>query len=156
MRPEDRSTARRQLDRRLISMQNMELFVRPPRGWLKAIREALGMTTAQLGRRLGVVQSRVVAIEQAEAKGTITLNSLEKAAQALDCRLVYALLPRQPLEDIVEQRASLLAKSRLKSTGHTMTLEAQGVDATDESEQLKRLIRQLVEKSGSKLWEEDA
>ena len=155
MRPEDRSTARRQLDRRLSSMQNMELFMRPPRGWLKAIREALGMTTAQLGRRLGVVQSRVVAIEQAEAKGTITLNSLEKAAQALDCRLVYALLPRQPLEDIVEQRASLLAKSRLKSTGHTMTLEAQGVDATDESEQLKRLIRQLVEKSGSKLWEED-
>jgi predicted DNA-binding mobile mystery protein A len=156
MRPEDRSTARRQLDKRLSSMQNMELFVRPPRGWLKAIREALGMTTAQLGRRLGVVQSRVVAIEQAEAKGTITLNSLEKAAQALDCRLVYALMPRQPLEDIVEQRASLLAKSRLKSTGHTMTLEAQGVDATDESEQLKRLIRQLVEKSGSKLWEEDA
>ena len=156
MRPEDRSTARRQLDKRLISMQNMELFMRPPRGWLKAIREALGMTTAQLGRRLGVVQSRVVAIEQAEAKGTITLNSLEKAAQALDCRLVYALMPRQPLEDIVEQRASLLAKSRLKSTGHTMTLEAQGVDATDESEQLKRLIRQLVEKSGSKLWEEDA
>jgi predicted DNA-binding mobile mystery protein A len=156
MRPEDRSTARRQLDKRLSSMQNMELFMRPPRGWLKAIREALGMTTAQLGRRLGVVQSRVVAIEQAEAKGTITLNSLEKAAQALDCRLVYALLPRQPLEDIVEQRASLLAKSRLKSTGHTMTLEAQGVDATDESEQLKRLIQQLVEKSGSKLWEEDA
>lgn len=156
MRPEDRSTARRQLDKRLSSKQNMELFVRPPRGWLKAIREALGMTTAQLGRRLGVVQSRVVAIEQAEAKGTITLNSLEKAAQALDCRLVYALMPRQPLEDIVEQRASLLAKSRLKSTGHTMTLEAQGVDATDESEQLKRLIRQLVEKSGSKLWEEDA
>ena len=156
MRPEDRSTARRQLDKRLSSMQNMELFMRPPRGWLKAIREALGMTTAQLGRRLGVVQSRVVAIEQAEAKGTITLNSLEKAAQALDCRLVYALMPRQPLEDIVEQRASLLAKSRLKSTGHTMTLEAQGVDATDESEQLKRLIRQLVEKSGSRLWEEDA
>lgn len=156
MRPEDRSTARRQLDKRLSSMQNMALLMRPPRGWLKAIREALGMTTAQLGRRLGVVQSRVVAIEQAEAKGTITLNSLEKAAQALDCRLVYALMPRQPLEDIVEQRASLLAKSRLKSTGHTMTLEAQGVDATDESEQLKRLIRQLVEKSGSKLWEEDA
>ena len=156
MRPEDRSTARRQLDKRLSLKQNMELFVRPPRGWLKAIREALGMTTAQLGRRLGVVQSRVVAIEQAEAKGTITLNSLEKAAQALDCRLVYALMPKQPLEDIVEQRASLLAKSRLKSTGHTMTLEAQGVDATDESEQLKRLIRQLVEKSGSKLWEEDA
>jgi predicted DNA-binding mobile mystery protein A len=156
MHPEDRSTARRQLDKRFISLHTMEPFVRPPRGWLKAIREALGMTTAQLGQRLGVVQSRVIAIEQAEAKGTITLNSLEKAAQALDCRLVYALVPRQPLEDMIQQRASLLAKSRLKSTGHTMALEAQGVDAADESEQLKRLIRQLVEKSGSKLWEDDA
>ncbi len=83
-------------------LHNTELFARPSRGWLKAIREALGMTTAQLGQRLGVVQSRVVAIEQAEAKGTVTLNSLEKAAQALDCRLVYALVPRQSLEDAVE------------------------------------------------------
>ena len=72
MRSEDRATARRQLDRRLSSQQNAELFVRPPRGWLKAIREALGMTTTQLGQRLGVSQSRVVAIEQAESKGSIT------------------------------------------------------------------------------------
>ena len=156
MRPEDRATARRQLDKRLSSLQNRELFVRPPRGWLKAIREALGMTTTQLGQRLGVVQSRVFAIEQAESKGSITLNSLEKAAQALDCRLVYALVPGQPLEDMVKKRASLLAKNRLKSASHTMALEAQGVEAADENEQLKRLIRQLIEKPGSKLWEKDA
>jgi predicted DNA-binding mobile mystery protein A len=156
MRPEDRATARRQLDKRLSTQHNGELFVRPPRGWLKAIREALGMTTTQLGQRLGVVQSRVVAIEQAETRGAITLNSREKAAQALDCRLVYALLPRQPLEDMVKNRASLLAKNRLKSASHTMALEAQGVEAADENEQLKHLIRQLVEKSGSKLWEQDA
>ena len=156
MRPEDRATARRQLDKRLSSLQNRELFVRPPRGWLKAIREALGMTTSQLGQRLGVVQSRVVAIEQAESKGSITLKSLEKAAQALDCRLVYALVPEQPLEDMIKKRASLLAKNRLKSASHTMALEAQGVEAADENEQLKRLIRQLIEKPGSKLWEKDA
>ncbi len=156
MRPEDRATARRQLDKRLSSLQNAELFVRPPRGWLKAIREALGMTTTQLAQRLGVVQSRVVAIEQAETKGSITLNSLERAAQALDCRLVYSLVPGQPLEDMVKKRASLLAKNRLRSTSHTMALEAQGVEAADENEQLKRLIPQLIEKSGSILWEEDA
>ena len=154
MRPEDRATARRNIDKRLSLIHNVESFVRPSRGWLKAIREALGMTTAQLGQRLGVVQSRVVAIEQAEVKGTITLKSLEKAAQALDCRLVYALVPRHSLEDAVEKRASLVARNRLKSTSHSMSLEAQGVDAADESEQLKRLVRQLVEKAGSKLWEE--
>ena len=156
MRPEDRATARRHLDKRLYLLQNGELFIRPPRGWLKAIREALGMTARQLGQRLGVVQSRVSAIEQAEVKGTITLNSLEKAAQALDCRLVYALVPKDSLEDMVKERASLLAKRRLKSASHTMALEAQSVDKADEDEQRKHLIRQLVEKGGSTLWEDEA
>jgi predicted DNA-binding mobile mystery protein A len=156
MRPEDRATARRQLDKRLLLKQNTDQFMRPPRGWIKAIREALGMTTAQLGQRLGVVQSRVVAIEQAEAKGTITLNSLEKAAQALGCRLVYVLVPKHSLEETVEKRASLVAKKLLKSASHTMALESQSVDEADESEQLKRLVKQLIEKGGSKLWKEDA
>lgn len=156
MRPEDRATARRQLDKRFSLLQSADTFVRPPRGWLKALREALGMTTTQLAQRLGVVQSRVVAIEQAETRGTITLNSLEKAAQALDCRLVYALVPRHSLEETVENRALRVAKKLLKSASHTMVLEAQGVDEADESEQLKRLVKQLIEKGGSKLWEEDA
>jgi len=156
MRPEDRATARRQLDKRLSLLQNADAFVRPPRGWLKAIREALGMTTTQLAERLGVAQSRVVAIEQAETKGSITLNSLEKAAQALDCRLVYALVPKHSLEETIEHRALQVAKKRLKSASHTMALEAQGVDEADESEQLKRLVKQLIEKGGSKLWKEDA
>ncbi|VAX03953.1 hypothetical protein MNBD_GAMMA20-319, partial [hydrothermal vent metagenome] len=95
MRPKERAVARRQLDKRLNLLRDSESFVRPSRGWIKAIREALGMTTTQLAKRLGVVQSRTVAIEQAEAKGSITLNSLEKAANALDCRLVYALVPRK-------------------------------------------------------------
>ena len=155
MRAEDRASARRQLDKRLSLLQNTELLARPPRGWLKAIREALGMTTAQLGKRLGVVQSRAVAIEQAEAKGTITLNSLEKAAHALDCRLVYALVPRNPLNDLVTERAKSLSKQRLESTRHSMALEAQSVDAADEQEQLKRMVQRLLDKAGSELWEED-
>lgn len=156
MRPEDRATARRQLDKRLSSLQISDAFVRPRRGWLKAIREALGMTTAQLAQRLGVAQSRVVAIEQAETKGTITLNSLEKAAQALDCRLVYALVPKHSLEETIENQALQVARKRMKSASHTMALEAQSVDKADENEQLKRLMKQLVEKGGSKLWRKDA
>jgi predicted DNA-binding mobile mystery protein A len=142
------------LDKRLSILQGVDTLARPPRGWIKAIREALGMTTAQLGKRLGVSQPRAVAIEKAESTGSITLASLEKAAQALDCRLVYALVPREPLGDIVKGRATLLARRRLESTGHSMKLEAQGVDALDEDEQLKSLVRQLIEQGGSKLWEE--
>ena len=156
MRPEDRATARRQLDKRLNSWRNIENQARPPRGWIKAIREALGLTAAQLAERLGVSQPRMFTIEKAETTGSITLDSLERAANALDCRLVYALVPRKPLDQLLSERAEIKAKQRLKFASHTMALEAQGVDAADESEQLKRLVQQLIEKGGSKLWEEDA
>lgn len=113
------------------------------------------MTTAQLGRRMGVSQSRAVAIEQAETRSSITLETLERAARALDCELVYALVPRRPLDELVEERARRVARHRLAPTCHSMALEAQGVDKDDDSEQLARLVRSLAERSGSELWEED-
>jgi len=153
MRREDRATARRQLDKRLILLSDPATLARPPRGWIKAIREAVGMTTAQLARRLGVSQPRVIAIEKAEAKNSITLDSLERAAQALDCRLVYALVPRKSFDAVIKERADRLARQRLESTRHSMGLEAQNVDPADADEQLKRLTRSLIEHAGSELWE---
>jgi predicted DNA-binding mobile mystery protein A len=155
MRYKDRTSARRQLDKRLSLLRDSYEFARPPRGWIKAIREALGMTTAQLARRIGVSQPRVVAIEKAEKNASITLDSLERAARAMDCQVVYALIPRKPLKDLVEERAHIVAEKRLKSTRHSMALEAQSVDKSDEEEQLKRLSERLIEKAGSELWEED-
>lgn len=155
MRAEERAAARRQLDKRLNSLRNSESLTRPSRGWIKAIREALGMTTAQLAKRIGVSQPRAVAIEKGEADGSITLDSLERAAHALDCRLIYALVPRSPLEELVRARAQRLALKRLESTRHSMSLEAQDVEESDEQEQLKRMIARLIDKAGSELWEED-
>lgn len=86
----------------------------------------------------------------------MTLASLERAAQAMDCHLVYALVPRQSLEAMIEERALRLAKKRLEAASHTMALEAQGVEKGDEREQLKRLVRQIVENAGSELWGEGA
>ncbi len=154
MNPEERITARRQLDKRLNLLQGSDNLTRPPRGWIRAIREALGMTTAQLGKRLGVSQPRAVTIEKAEAKGSITLDSLERAAQALDCRLVYTLVPRKPLEELVKERAKTLARQRLQTTGHSMKLEKQGLDERDEDEQLKKLIDKIIGQGGSRLWED--
>lgn len=155
MRASDRATARRQLDKRLNSLMNSDSFARPPRGWVRAIREALGMTTAQLGKRIGVTQSRAFDIEKAEVSGRITLDSLERAAHALDCRLVYALVPRQSLESMVEDRAMKLAGQRLQSTSHSMALEAQRVDRDDEEVQIRELAKRLLEKPGSALWEDE-
>ena len=155
MRAQDRATARRQLDKRLNLLRKKELFARPPRGWIKAIRESLGMTTRQFARRIGIVQSRAVDIEKAEVKGSITLDSLERAARALDCELVYVLVPRNPLQTMVEERANRVAKRRLKQAAHSMALEDQSVTEEDTEEQVKELARQLAQKSGSALWEDE-
>lgn len=151
----NRALARRQLDKRLAPLRDSEALTRPPRGWIKSIREALGMTSAQLARRLGVSQPRVTTMEQSEIKGTLTLDSLEKAAQALDCRLVYALVPRQPLGETIQKRARRKARSKMASTDHTMALEDQSLDQEAEAEQLERLIRRLLDKASSELWDED-
>ncbi len=154
MRPSERASARRQLDKRLRPLRESDALTRPPRGWVKAIREALGMTSAQLAGRLGVSQPRAIAIERAEQSGAITLESLEKAARALDCRLVYALVPRKPLEQLAEDRARLIAKRILGRASHSMALEAQEVETGDEKEQRDRLAQRLLDKPGSALWDD--
>ena len=155
MRAKERAMARKKLDNRLNTLQNVDVLARPPRGWIKAIREALGMTTAQLAKRLGVSQPRVLGIEKAESSGTIKLETLERAARALDCRLVYALVPRSSLESMTEDRARALARKRLRATSHSMALEDQRVDKADEEEHLERLVQKLLDQSGSALWKDE-
>ena len=155
MKAADRAIAQRQLDKKLIPLQNIDETMRPQHGWVKAIREALGLTTRQFAKRLGLSQPRAVEIEKAEVSGSITLNSLRRAAEALDCRLVYALVPNVPLEAAVKNRARAKARQRLAKIRHTMALEDQRVDAADEEEQLKRLIEKLLAQSGSTLWEDE-
>ena len=154
MRAQERATARKQLDKRLSILQNARGLARPPRGWIKAIRETLGMTTTQLGRRLGVSQPTALGLEKSEESKSITLESLERAARALDCRLVYALVPRESLEAIVQNRARDVARKRLSSIGHSMALEDQRVEDADERQHLERLVQKLRESPGSALWEE--
>lgn len=155
MRAKDRVKARRQLDKRLNVLATPDALARPARGWVKAIREALGMTADQLGRRMEVSRQRVLELEESEARGAVTLESLERAAHALDCRLVYALVPRVPLDELVQERATKLARKQLRATGHSMALEDQAVNPADEEEQLKRLSQELIDKSGSVLWEDE-
>lgn len=155
MRPQDRMMARKNIDKRLMGLRSSEVLARPPRGWIKAIREALGMTSKQLARRLGVSQPRASEIEKNEVAGALTLDSLRRAANALDCQLVYALIPRQPLQELVEERAAKLARARLDAAAHSMALEDQSVDEVDARTQLDMLIKQFAENEGAALWEEE-
>src|ERR1035437_4812744 len=118
-------------DDRFMNLEPVSRYSSPVRGWIKAVREALGMTTAQLARRLGVKQPSVVAIEQSEAKGTIELATLRRVAEALDCTLIFALVPNKPLEAIVRDRARTFARQRLGPVEHSMMLEDQKVKAND-------------------------
>lgn len=153
MRSQDRVLARKNIDKRLSQITNLQRLARPPRGWIKAIREALGMTSKQLAQRMGVSQPRASEIEKNELAGSLTLHTLQRAAQALDCRLVYVLVPRKPLQEIIEERARRLARARLEAISHSMSLEDQSVDEEDARKQLDQLIRTLAEREGSALWE---
>jgi predicted DNA-binding mobile mystery protein A len=153
MRALDRASARKNLDKRLSLLENADTLARPPRGWIKAIREALGMTTAQLAERLDIAQPSAIGLEKSEASKSITIATLERAARALDCTLVYALVPRKPLEAIVEERARDAARKRLRTISHSMTLEDQRVDEDQERAQVERLARTLIDGAGSALWD---
>jgi predicted DNA-binding mobile mystery protein A len=155
MRTLERPAARRQLDKRLNLLRNSEGLARPPKGWIRAIREALGMTAAQMAQRLGVSQPRIFNMEKAEAQGSITLDTLERAAHALECRLVYAFVPRKQLEEIVEDRARALARKRIAAVSHSMALEDQSVDETDERAQLEALVEKIIDGPGSALWKNE-
>src|SRR5216684_6841966 len=119
--------ARSRLDQRFRELGAAKRYSVPVRGWIKAIREALGMSTAQLAKRLGIKQPSVVELEQSEAKGTIELATLRRVATALDCTLVYVLVPNKPLEQTVRERARLFARRRREPIEHSMALEDQTV-----------------------------
>lgn len=148
--------ARRHLDERFAQMGSSNLFTRPLKGWIRAIRDALGMSTTQLAKRLGVPQSRVVAIEKGEVSGTLTLNTLYRVADALNCEVVYALVPKggSTLMQTVEFRAYDKAKAIMEQTTHTMSLEEQSVKGKELGEQFKRLASRILRESPRKLWDE--
>jgi predicted DNA-binding mobile mystery protein A len=134
--------ARSHLDERLGELGPINRFTPPARGWTKAIRVALGMSAAQLAGRLRVSQPTVTKLEQSEAKGTIELATLRRVAAALDCTLVYALVPNKPLNDIVRDRARILARRRLEPVEHSMLLEDQQVPSKDAEARLDEFIRE--------------
>jgi predicted DNA-binding mobile mystery protein A len=125
----------------------------PRGGWVRAIREALGMSAAQLAARLHVTRQSVRDLEQSEATGKITLESLNKLAAALGCRLIYALVPEKPLDEMQRERARKIADSLVKPVSHSMKLEAQSVSKREEERQKEQIVRKLLEGDPRKLWD---
>lgn len=131
--------ARRSLDRTLLAYQKVPRR-RPTKGWIRGIRDALGMSAQQLGERMGVSQPTIKGLETSEANDTIQLNTLRRAAEALGCELVYALVPKESLEAAYDRAARGVARRELGQISHSMALEDQAVEDKEEDERLRRFI----------------
>lgn len=152
MKKDIRQRARQRLDERLFPLKPIERFRAPPKGWVRAIRDALGMTGVQFGRRLGVRPQSVEALEKSEANGSIQLKTLRRAAAALDCTLVYALIPNTSLEGLVHDRARRIAGRDLGRVAHTMKLEAQQTGDADLERRIEAYIRDVLKERD--IWNE--
>ncbi len=127
----------------------------PKKGWIRTIREALGMSSYVLADRLGCSRANITTIEQRERKGTISLETLKQVAQAMNCKLVYCLVPLEPLDTILEKQARSIAKKRVKIINHSMSLEQQGLTQKQLQQQENDLVQELLQGNPKKLWNDD-
>lgn len=153
MKTNHKQIARRQLDITLDKLAEVRSIKPPPKGWIRAVREALGMSGKQLAGRLQVSQPRVFKLEQGEPSGALTLKTMRQAAEALDCVFVYALVPRSTLEETVRTQAMVVAGERLQRVSHTMLLEAQGLSMKEQQAFLDDAIEELARETPKDLWD---
>ncbi|GMV61496.1 MAG: hypothetical protein AMXMBFR74_06650 [Parvibaculum sp.] len=128
-------------------------LVMPGEGWIATIRKALGMSGAELGRRLGVTRARVSQAERAEREGGITLKAMEQFAEAMGCRFVYAIVPPEGrVESLVAAQARRKAEALVARASAHMVLERQALPEKKNRAEVERLARELMEDMPPDFW----
>jgi predicted DNA-binding mobile mystery protein A len=146
MKTEFRELRLHQLTQALVPFRDAESAVRPSRGWLRAIRESLGLTLEQVGRAMDRTRQDTLAFERSEAEDRITLKSLRRVAEAMGCELVYAVIPKSgTLRELAERNARQEAAQRVLAVEHSMALEAQAVGGVDD--RIEQETRRILKKS---------
>jgi len=141
---------RRQLDQKLSSPTKLAEAPTFKRGFVREIREALGISSTQLARLVGVSQPAIVKLEKGERDGTVSLNTLAKVAEALDCKLVYALVPNSSLDDILQARAREVAAGIMEKISL-----ADGAEPVGENVQLiDGIASEMVRNLDKRLWDD--
>jgi len=154
MRKKQKKIIREQLDETLSRFSTIASVNRPMKGWIRAIRDALGMNMRQFADRLGVTKSRIPRIEQDEITGSLTLKTMNRVADKLDCVFVYGFVPRTSLDDTVRKQASIISQKRMNRLMHTMNLEAQGLSSKNAKKAFNNMVEEIID-SPSILWEKD-
>jgi predicted DNA-binding mobile mystery protein A len=124
----------------------------PPEGWLRTVRKSLGMSGAQLAKRMGVTRARVAQAEHAELDGGITLKSMRAMAEAMGCRFVYAIVPPGRIEDVIMAQARKKAIAIVETASKHMALEKQTLPAEKISQDVERLTREIAQEMPPDFW----
>jgi predicted DNA-binding mobile mystery protein A len=154
MKPQHKIIIREQLEATLSHLSDISSIQRPSRGWLRAIREALGISSKQFARRLGVKPPRITVLEKKEMSGSVTMKTMQEAAEAMNCDFFYALIPRESLTDTVRKRARSLANKRLSRVSHSMLLEAQNLPDSEQKKIFETEVEELLRKMPKELWDD--
>ena len=144
---------REQLDVSLQRLSPLRNVPAPQKGWIRAIRHALGMTAKQLANRLSVAQQAVARIEKGELEGSVTIKTMRRIAECLDCVFVYGFVPRTSLEETVARQAKYVATQRLAQASQTMSLENQALSKKENEQILSNLVDELIRTLPSTLWD---
>ena len=137
-----RRIVRKQLDSKLLLLQQAEVVITPSSGWIYAFRYALNMSLRQLGQKLSITPQSVKEIEEREKNGTVSLKVLRQVASALNMKFFYGFIPEEgTLDAMVEKRATLLAEKIVERSSIQMNLE----DQTVSEENLKEAIAEMAE-----------
>ncbi len=153
MKMKQKKLVQEQLDETLKQFSTLAAVNRPLKGWIRAIRDALGMNNRQLAQRLGVSNSRIPRIEKDEITGGLTLKTMNRVADELDCIFVYGFVPRTSLQETIRNQAVSVAKKRMKKLMHTMELEDQGLSSNENKKVLDSLVEEIINSSSAMLWE---
>ena len=138
----------RALDKKTFDLKSAKNIVPQPSGWIKTVREAIGMTVSQLAARLGVTQPRITKMESNE--DNLKLSTMKKAAEAMNCEFVYYFKPRTTFQNIVDEQAQKKAAEVLKTVNVNMSLENQEIA---EDEVVKDFASDLINTKIKQIWD---
>ncbi len=147
----DRKLMREQLDGKLEKLKSLS-SLNMEKGWIKVIREALGMSAKQLGKKVGIDQSRISRLENAEIENDLKLSSLKKIAEGLNMKFVYGFVPETSLEDMVREQAKKIAMKRMAKVNLTMRLEEQELSDDQKQKTLDDLIQKIMFEEPKDFW----
>ncbi len=143
-----------QLDQKLQPFQETVTILVPEKGWINAIRTTLNMTMEQLGNKLNITRQGVKKIEESEAKGSISINSLKEIGKAMDLKLVYGFVPNDgTIDNLIAIKARTLAQKIVSRTNHNMKLEDQGISEDKIEQSISDLAAEIKREMKKSLWE---